>query len=303
MPPNPSQLTNSALADEIEAINSIYGDATLSITSSCETSVHAILEFPEQAFSFTVTFTLDYPNKPPQINGTQSTRSSSKGEGTAAAQILRDVIARVWSPGQVCLFDVIEEAGSLLGRHGEAEATHRPDDEERSADPIETEETDNNNVTTAADPSIPPPNWTLSEPVTEKKSIFVARCTPVSSKDEASSSLSHLLATNKKVASATHNITAWRIQTTETGITIQDCDDDGETAAGGRLLHLMQLMDVWNVVVVVTRWYGGTKLGPDRFRIINSVARDALVKGGFVKTAEDKAHEKEKSGKKKKGKK
>jgi ubiquitin-protein ligase len=299
MPPNPPQLTNSALADEIEAINSIYGDATLSVISSCETSVHAILDFPEQAFSFTVTFTLDYPNKPPQINGTQSSRSSSKGEGTAAAQILRDVIARVWSPGQVCLFDVIEEAGSLLSRHGEAETTHRPDDEERSADSIETEETDNNNVTAAADPSIPPPNWTLSEPVTEKKSIFIARCTPVSSKDEASSSLSHLLATNKKVSSATHNITAWRIQTTETGITVQDCDDDGETAAGGRLLHLMQLMDVWNVVVVVTRWYGGTKLGPDRFRIINSVARDALVKGGFVKTEEDKAHEKEKGGKKK----
>src|SRR5947209_6244368 len=107
MPPNPPQLTNSALADEIEAINSIYGAATLSVTLSCETSIHAILKFPEQAFSFPVTFTLDYPNKPPQINGTQSTRSSSKGEGTAAAQILRDVIARVWLPGQVCLFDVI----------------------------------------------------------------------------------------------------------------------------------------------------------------------------------------------------
>lgn len=45
----------------------------------------------------------------------------------------------------------------------------------------------------------------------------------------------------------------------------------------------MQLMDVWDVVVVVTRWYGGVKLGPDRFRIINAAARDALVKGGFEK--------------------
>lgn len=42
-------------------------------------------------------------------------------------------------------------------------------------------------------------------------------------------------------------------------------------------------MDVWDVVVVVTRWYGGVKLGPDRFRIINAAARDALVKGGFEK--------------------
>ncbi|KAG5926753.1 hypothetical protein E4U42_002972, partial [Claviceps africana] len=56
----------------------------------------------------------------------------------------------------------------------------------------------------------------------------------------------------------------------------QDCDDDGETAAGGRLLHLMQVMDVWGVVVVVSRWFGGVKLGPRRFAVINAVARDGL---------------------------
>jgi len=61
-----------------------------------------------------------------------------------------------------------------------------------------------------------------------------------------------------------------------------DNDDDGETAAGSRMAHLLELVDVWNVLVVVSRWYGGIKLGPDRFRIINQVAREALVLGGFV---------------------
>ena len=28
----------------------------------------------------------------------------------------------------------------------------------------------------------------------------------------------------------------------------QDCDDDGEAAAGGRLLHLLQIVDAKNVV-------------------------------------------------------
>ena len=69
----------------------------------------------------------------------------------------------------------------------------------------------------------------------------------------------------------------------ENGVAFQDCDDDGETAAGGRVLHLMQLMDLWNVMVVVTRWYGGHQLGPKRFSIINTVARDAFVKAGLVK--------------------
>lgn len=47
-------------------------------------------------------------------------------------------------------------------------------------------------------------------------------------------------------------------------MTMQDNDDDGEAAAGGRIAHLMQLMEVVNVLVVVSRWYGGVKLGPDR---------------------------------------
>jgi putative IMPACT (imprinted ancient) family translation regulator len=77
-------------------------------------------------------------------------------------------------------------------------------------------------------------------------------------------------------------MTAWRIKGAN-DTSYQDCDDDGETAAGSRMLHLMQLMDVWNVMVLVTRWYGGVKLGPDRFRIINTVAREALLLGGFAK--------------------
>lgn len=46
---------------------------------------------------------------------------------------------------------------------------------------------------------------------------------------------------------------------------MQDNDDDGEAAAGGRIAHLMQVMEVVNVLVVVSRWYGGVKLGPDRW--------------------------------------
>jgi putative IMPACT (imprinted ancient) family translation regulator len=48
-------------------------------------------------------------------------------------------------------------------------------------------------------------------------------------------------------------------------VVIQDNDDDGETAAGSRLAHLLQVMEVRDVCVVVSRWYGGIKLGPDRF--------------------------------------
>ncbi|CAM9482304.1 unnamed protein product [Laminaria digitata] len=35
-----------------------------------------------------------------------------------------------------------------------------------------------------------------------------------------------------------------------------------------------------NVLVVVSRWFGGIHLGPDRFKHINNAARELLVKCG-----------------------
>ena len=43
---------------------------------------------------------------------------------------------------------------------------------------------------------------------------------------------------NRKIASATHNIYAYRVRLA-TGVMAQDCEDDGETKAGSRMLHLM----------------------------------------------------------------
>ncbi|KAI0586531.1 UPF0029 multi-domain protein [Pyrenophora tritici-repentis] len=132
----------------------------------------------------------------------------------------------------------------------------------------------------------PEPPWVVAPALTEKKSVFLARVAPVSSPAQARQYVAHLLATDKKAARATHNMTAWRIKGPN-DTSYQDCDDDGETAAGSRMLHLMQLMDVWNVMVIVTRWYGGILLGPDRFRIINTAAREALVLGGYTKEGKD----------------
>lgn len=68
----------------------------------------------------------------------------------------------------------------------------------------------------------------------------------------------------------------------DSGVTRCDCEDDGETAAGGRLLHMLQLANVRGALVVVTRWYGGVHLGPQRFKHISNVARAALEARGFM---------------------
>jgi len=46
---------------------------------------------------------------------------------------------------------------------------------------------------------------------------------------------------NKKIAAATHNIYAYRVFNSEANALIQDYDDDGETHAGSRLLHLLDV--------------------------------------------------------------
>ena len=261
---------NQDLQNEVDAINSIYGDESLVISSG---DTVYILHLPQQSTTLRIQFPPEYPSNPPTVLGTQSSGDHTrKGEAAHILEIFRDALGRLFRPGEVCLFDVIEEVNGVL------EATSIKDQNagERLVEaPVLNTHPD-------YELSSEKPPWTLSDAVIELKSVFVARAAPVSSPAQAGRYLQHLLESDKKVRAASHNITAWRIRG-DIGVTYQDCDDDGETAAGGRVLHLMQLMDIWDVMVVVTRWYGGQQLGPKRFSIINTVARDAFVKGGFVK--------------------
>jgi len=266
---------NEDLQNEVEAINSIYGDDSLVVTKDEDIYV---LRLPQQDASLRIRFPRDYPAAPPAVLGTQSSgEHTRKGEAAHVLEIFRESLGKLYQSGEVCLFDVIEEVNNILpsGTQLDSMKFDSLPTRENVADIAAA-----NQHESAVENEEPP--WTLSDVVIELKSVFIARCASVSSPDQAKLYLQHLLDNDKKVRSATHNITAWRIKG-ENGVTFQDCDDDGETAAGGRVLHLMQLMDLWNIMVVITRWYGGHQLGPKRFSIINTVARDAFVKGNFVK--------------------
>lgn len=306
---------NQDLAEEIEAVNAIYEPDTITVTrttpanattkntldlgSPAHTSsnIHTTvvtLQIPEQQhLSFILGFEASYPDSRPAVLGTAST--AARGEGKIAIDVLEDIVQRTWQAGAVCLFDVISEAVDIF-----PELSIGQDDAGDSS--TQTPTIDASTATDAFEALSlrdafgidAPPEWILSDVVSEKKSVFVGRVARVTCLAQAQAFIDHLTATDRKVAAATHNISAWRIRQKKAGdgegeTVVQDYDDDGETAAGGRLLHVMQLMDVWNVVVVVTRWYGGIQLGPARFRLINDVGRDALVKGGFTKEKEEAA--------------
>jgi hypothetical protein len=284
-------MSTDAIEDELTSINAIFDEETLSpIDADARLFSLRLPSFP--SIVLRIEFPADYPDAPPSVLGTQSVGDDvPKGMGSRAVDVVRGVLAQVYRPGEACIYDLLEDTREALEKAEEQGNFHV---NEQQQDQIHEEEPSYAPQSSSADLG-PEPPWIVGEPISEKKSVFLARVAPVSSPTQAKEYVAHLLATDKKAAKATHNMTSWRIKGPNDTV-FQDCDDDGETAAGSRMLHLMQLMDVWDVMVVVTRWYGGVHLGPDRFRLINTAAREALVLGGFAKDNKD-------DGAKKKGKK
>ena len=115
-----------------------------------------------------------------------------------------------------------------------------------------------------------------------KRSVFQAHCAGVTTAAEVANVVTQLLR-NPKVARASHNMMAYRIGV-EPNV-LSDNDEDGEHGAGASMSFLLAAMDATDVVVVVSRWYGGTHLGPQRFKIIKNMAREIVQAGGYAARA------------------
>jgi len=204
-----------------------------------------------------------------------------------------------WSPDTVCVFDGLqnviercavwyedrlsaEKAGELIREDAK---DHAETPSSSSVPPIQKELIPEPPI--SAFTAMPDGVQIIeSEPITDRKSTFVGRACQISDPSQVPLILSHLMS-DKRISRAAHPIIhAYRCQVGT--LVHQDNDDDGETAAGGRLAHLLQILEVNNVLVVVSRYFGGIHLGPDRFKHINQAARNALEMGGFLDDPEAK---------------
>ena len=90
--------------------------------------------------------------------------------------------------------------------------------------------------------------------VTEKKSKFIANLFPIQSMEEAEELIRE---TKKKYYDARHNCIAYRVQKEEK--IMEKASDDGEPSgtAGAPMLNILQKNDLINVLVIVTRYFGG----------------------------------------------
>ena len=94
--------------------------------------------------------------------------------------------------------------------------------------------------------------------ITEKKSKFIANIIKVENKNEAEE---NILKLKKKYYDAKHNCIAYRIKEDQ-GV-IEKASDDGEPqgTAGQPILNILKKNNLCNILVVVTRYFGGILLG------------------------------------------
>ena len=109
-----------------------------------------------------------------------------------------------------------------------------------------------------------------------KKSKFIATLYEANSKDEAEKILQNV---RKKYFDAKHHCYAYIIEK------IEKCSDDGEPSgtAGAPLLALLKSANLKNVIIIVTRYFGGILLGTGGLvRAYTESAKNAIENAKIV---------------------
>ena len=98
----------------------------------------------------------------------------------------------------------------------------------------------------------------LEEEIVEKKSKFIATLCYIKNEEQANNLIKDI---KKQYHDARHNCFAYRVMT-ESGV-VERFSDDGEPSgtAGGPMLNILGKNNLCNVLVVVTRYFGGILLG------------------------------------------
>ena len=106
----------------------------------------------------------------------------------------------------------------------------------------------------------------------EKKSKFIGYIKPVSTVEEAEKFIGSI---KEMHPNATHNIPLYRV--VENGQEYFKYNDDGEPAntAGKPMAEILNILDVYNVAIVATRYFGGIKLGAGG--LIRNYAKTAKI--------------------------
>lgn len=107
------------------------------------------------------------------------------------------------------------------------------------------------------------------------RSVFIATASPAFSVDEAKT---FIAATKEKYSDATHNVPVYIIGHPPN--VIEHCNDDGEPSgtAGRPALAVLRGSGFGDIAIVITRYFGGTKLGKGGLvRAYSDAVREVLA--------------------------
>lgn len=129
----------------------------------------------------------------------------------------------------------------------------------------------------------------IKSEIVEKKSKFIANIYFAQTMEEAENIIKE---TKKKYYDARHNCSSYRVLEKEN--IIEKYSDDGEPAgtAGAPMLNILQKKDLVNVVVIVTRYFGGILLGTGGLvRAYSEVTQKAIEEANLIDITMGKEYE------------
>lgn len=221
-------MTVEELRDEIEAIDAIYPDSTEEVTNQ----VYNIILPQHRNLQLQLSFPSNYPDEIPSLVQVVSHDLVKYADVMYLEGKVGSMLQEVFVEGVVCIFELLTMIEEFLEEY-DLERKVEPKIEEKEV--IVKEKFTPEPVTKQVIDYTA--GWLQLDPVLDRGSTFIGFARACNSVEEAKE-LIHTLTQDRKIARATHNINSWRIKQ-EGGIQFQDCDDDGEAAAGGRLLHLL----------------------------------------------------------------
>lgn len=167
---------------------------------------------------------------------------------------------------------------------GDEEVEEHKSEDEVKAESVPSSATEtgiSQDVPSQTSPGEAPRSWSASQPVTLKQSTFIVRATKITAPSQRQSAMQSLFAEIPSLQDASHNAWAYRVKVPTNlfnATTVrEESFDDGESGCGDFLLKNMRETNAVDTLVVMTRWYGGIMLGPDRWRIMRDCLKESLA--------------------------
>jgi hypothetical protein len=256
--------SQAARLEELDALLQIFPDELALLIPPCAPPAAggAALQLTRGTAACTIMLPAGYPLTPPALE----VEGLRRGGASAVAASWAD-LAGTRAGAEPYLFQLITSLRELLAAHG--------------CDVEVGLVGGGGGGSGGVPPPPPPPLRAYAGPavargplLVERKSGFQAHAAVVRSREEVDAALGEVLR-DPRVARATHNVVAWRMRLPG-GALAADNEDDGEEKMGARLAQLLEDMGADNVLLVVSRWFGGVLLGPSRFGVFANVGRSFL---------------------------